>query len=200
MPTLLLIRHGENEYTRAQKLAGRLPAVHLNAKGREQAAALAEGMKSIKLKALYSSPLERALETAEPIAAAQGLPVQVREELMETDVGDWQGKSIQQLRKTKAWKRLQEQPARFRFPGGESMVEQQARLVEAVEALCKPHKARDLIAVVGHADPIKLVLAHYIGLPLDLFQRLMVGTASVSTLVVEDGAARLVNLNQSFSK
>lgn len=200
MPTVLLIRHGENEYTRTLNLAGRLPGVHLNEKGREQAAALAEGLKGVKLKAVYSSPLERALETAEPVAAAQGLPVQVRGELVETDLGDWQGKSVKRLRKTKAWRALQEQPSQFRFPGGESMVEQQGRLVGAVEALCQEHKARDLIAVVGHADPIKLVVAHYIGLPLDLFQRLMVGTASVSTLVVDRGGTMLVNLNQSLSK
>lgn len=200
MPTLLLIRHGENEYTRTGKLAGRLPGVHLNEKGREQAAALAEALKDVKLKAVYSSPLERALETAEPLAKAQGLAAQVRNELVETDVGDWQGKSLKRLSRLKVWKTLQEHPSRFRFPGGESIVEQQTRVVGALEAICQEAAAKDVVAVVGHADPIKLALAYYIGLPLDLFQRLLVGTASINTLAVGKEGAMLVNLNQKAQK
>lgn len=199
MPTVLLIRHGENDYTQAQKLAGRRPGVHLNEAGRAQAQALAAALKgSVKLKAVYSSPLERTMETAAIIAGAQGLKVEARDGLIETALGAWEGRTVKALARSKAWKQLQERPSRFRFPGGESMAEQQARLVGEVEELLGRHRPRDAFALVGHADPIKLVIAHYIGLPLDLFQRLVIGTASVSVLAFGKEAVRLVTLNRSF--
>lgn len=199
MTTILLIRHGENEYTKAQKLAGRLPGVPLNATGRAQAQAVAAALrKSVKLKAVYSSPLDRTMETAQIIAEAQGLNVEARDGLIETALGDWEGKTIKALARSKQWKLLQEQPSRFRFPGGESMAEQQTRLVADVEALLGRHTPKDVIAVVGHADPIKLIIAHYIGLPLDLFQRLIISTASVSALVFGEGRVHLASLNQVF--
>ncbi|MEX1247267.1 MAG: histidine phosphatase family protein [Anaerolineales bacterium] len=195
MPTILLIRHGENEYTRTQRLAGRLPNAHLNERGRAQAAALAEALKGVPLKAIYSSPLERAVETAQPIARLHGLRVQKRPGLIETDLGSWQGQSIKKLQRNKEWKLLQEHPSRFRFPGGEWMAEQQSRLVTEIESLCALHTTRAVIACVGHADPIKLIIAHYVGMPLDLFQRLNIDTASISTLALEKGRAKLINLN-----
>lgn len=199
MPTIFLVRHGENDYTSAHKLAGRRPGVHLNENGRAQAHAVAAALQtSVKLKAVYSSPLERTMETAQPIAEAQGLKVQVRAGLVETDLGAWQGRTIKALARTRAWKAMQARPARFRFPGGESMAEQQARLVNEVEGLLGRHKSRDAFAIVSHADPIKLVIAHYIGLPLDLFQRLIVATASVSVLVFDQDAVHLAALNRVF--
>lgn len=197
MPTVLLIRHGENDFVKKQRLAGRLPGVHLNARGQAQAAALAEALKDLPLKAVYSSPLDRAVETAAPIARRHGLKVIERADLIETRLGDWEGKSIARLRRTKEWKILQNNPSRFRFPGGEWVVENQARLVAEIEALCAKHKAKDVFACVGHADPIKLIVAHYIGLPLDLFQRLVLATASVSTLIIGEGEAKLLNMNWS---
>jgi probable phosphomutase (TIGR03848 family) len=198
MPTILLIRHGENDYVKTQRLAGRLPGVHLNAKGRAQAAGVAIGLKDAKIKAIYSSPLDRAMETAEPLAKALGLKVQKRPNLIETQLGDWQGQSIKALRRKKEWKVLQQTPSRFRFPGGEWMVEQQARLVAEIEAICALNKSKDVLAVVGHADPLKLIVAHYIGMPLDQFQRLMISTASVTTLVLDEGGAMLLSMNQRF--
>jgi probable phosphoglycerate mutase len=197
MPTVLLIRHGENDYVKKQRLAGRLPGVHLNERGRAQAQALARALKDTPLKAIYCSPLERAVETAQPIAAARGLKVIKRDALVETRLGEWEGQSVRRLSRSKQWKLLQEHPSRFRFPGGEWMVEQQARLAAEIEALCAMHKPKDIIACVGHADPLKLIIAYYIGLPLDNFQRLMVNTASISTLVMSARGALLLNLNQS---
>jgi probable phosphoglycerate mutase len=195
MPTVLLIRHGENEFVAKRRLAGRLPGVHLNERGRAQAQALAEALKDVKLSAIYSSPLERALETARPLAAAQGLRIVRRPALAETRLGDWEGKPIRSLQRDKRWRQLQERPAHFRFPGGESMLEQQARLVGEVQALVAKHKPRQAFACVGHADPLKLVIAHYLGLPLDHFQRLMIDTASVSVLNIQDGHATLLKMN-----
>jgi probable phosphoglycerate mutase len=197
MPTVLLIRHGENDYVKKQRLAGRLPGVHLNERGRAQAQALAQALKDTPLKEVYCSPLDRAVETAQPIAAARGLRVVKREALVETRLGEWEGQSVKRLSRSKQWKILQEHPSRFRFPGGEWIVEQQARLVAEIEALCALHKPKDVIACVGHADPLKLIIAYYIGLPLDNFQRLMVNTASISTLVLGERGAMLLNLNQS---
>lgn len=195
MPTILLIRHGENDFVKKHRLAGRLPGVHLNERGRAQAAALAQALKDTPIKAIYSSPLDRAMETAQPLAKLLGLRIEKRPPLLETDLGKWEGQSIKRLARTKEWKVLQETPSQFRFPGGEWMLSQQARLVTEVESLCAKHQPKDTIAVVGHADPLKLIIAHYIGLPLDLFQRLMIDTASVSTLHIQNGNARLLKLN-----
>ncbi len=197
MTTILLIRHGENDYVKKHRLAGRLPGVHLNEHGRAQAQALALALKDAPLKAVYCSPLDRAVETAQPIATALGLKVVKREALVETRLGEWEGKSVKILSRNKQWILLQEHPSRFRFPGGEWIVEQQARLVAEIEALCALHKPKDLIACVGHADPLKLIIAYYIGLPLDNFQRLMINTASISTVALGTSGARLLNLNQS---
>lgn len=120
MPTLLLIRHGENDYVKTGKMAGRIPGVHLNEKGQKQARALADALTHIPLKAVYSSPLERAMETAQPIAESHKLTILQEPDLMDTDIGKWQGKSLKMLRLTKVWKIVQNSPSRFRFPEGES--------------------------------------------------------------------------------
>lgn len=197
MPLLFLIRHGENDYVKNRKIAGRLPNVHLNERGREQAQALGKMFADAPLTAVYSSPLERALETARPIAEAHHLNIIEKPALLESDVGKWQGRAWKGLMRTKQWELVQRAPSRFRFPGGESFVEMQTRVVTALEeicALCK--KPQDAVAVVFHADPIKLAVAHFIGLPLDYFQRLSCDTASVTLLVVGKDQARLMWMNR----
>ena len=196
MPTLLLIRHGENDFVKTGKLAGRLPNVHLNARGKKQAEALGEALKNVPLCAVYSSPLERAVETATPIANTHRLEVQVEAGLTETGVGKWEGRSWKVLRLTKAWKTIQSAPSRFQFPEGETFYGCQARVVAALEAILHRHKPQEAIACVFHADPIKLAIAHFLGLPLDQFQRLGCETGSVSVLHVGESGASLVKLNQ----
>ena len=195
MPTLLLIRHGENDFVKQERLPGHLPGIHLNEHGREQAAALAETLKKLPLRAIYASPLERATETAGPLAQALGLEIQLRPGLMDTDVGEWQGQLLKDLRKLPLWKRVQAQPSEMRFPGGESFLELQARLVREIDSIRLAHKQKDMVAVVFHCDPIKLVLAHYIGLPLDGFQKLGVAPGSVSVLMLGKTGAHLAALN-----
>jgi len=195
MPTLLLIRHGENDFLRKGRLPGRLPDIHLNKHGREQAAALAESLKAAPIRAIYSSPLERAVETAEPLAQALGLAIQVRPGLLDTDVGEWEGLHLKKLRKLPLWKQVQELPSQVRFPGGESFLELQERLVREIDAIRRAHKQKDLLVVVFHADPIKLVLAHFLGLPLDNFQKLGVAAGSVSILVAGKSGGMLAALN-----
>lgn len=198
MTTILLIRHGENDFVRKHRLAGWLPDVHLNERGRRQAQALAEHLARVKLQAVYASPLERTMETAEPIAAAQGLEVIPRPALGEVRVGRWQGQSLKVLRRRKLWSLVQQMPSLARFPEGESFAEAQARVVAELEALRARHRGkRAVIACVSHADIIKLAIAYYLGLPLDLFQRLVVMPASISVLHIQDGAVRLLRLNDT---
>jgi len=196
MPLLLLIRHGENDYTKTNKLAGRLPKVHLNEKGQKQAQALAEALKDVPIKAIYSSPLERAMETAAPIAESIGLIIQKEKGLLETNVGDWQGKSLKRLYLNKHWKVVQHAPSRAQFPNGETFYECQNRIVSTIDTILSKHKTKDIVACVFHADPIKLAIAHYIGMPLDQFQRLGCDTGSASVLAIGEMGAMLVKLNQ----
>jgi probable phosphoglycerate mutase len=196
MPVVMLIRHGENDYVKAGRLAGRKPGVHLNEKGRAQAAALADALKSVPLKAVYSSPLARTMETAAPIAEIHQLEVIENAGLLEVDYGEWQDKTLKQLRRRKLWKTVQNTPSLMRFPGGESFAEAQLRIANEIIHLSAAHKPKDLIACVGHSDMIKLAAAYFIGQPLDLFQRLIIQPASVTTLfLTPDEGARLVNLN-----
>ena len=196
MPLLLLVRHGENDYTKTHKLAGRLPGVHLNEHGQKQAQELGEALKDVPIKAIYSSPLERAIETATPIAKARGLKVQVEKGLLETNVGKWQGRSLASLRLQKQWKVVQQAPSRAQFPEGETFYELQTRVAAALDAIVRNHKPKDIIACVFHADPIKLAIAHYIGLPLDNFQRLSCDTGSITALAIGEMGVNLIKSNQ----
>jgi probable phosphomutase (TIGR03848 family) len=197
MSLLLLIRHGENDYVKTSRLAGRLPGVHLNERGQKQAQALGEALKNVPIKAIYSSPLERAMETAAPIANPHKLQIMQEPDLMETHFGKWQGRSLKTLRNTNAWKIVQNAPSRFRFPEGESFPEAQMRVVNVLErVLQKRNKPGDIFAIVCHADPIKLAIAHFLGLPLDNFQRLGCDTGSLTVLLVTEMGANLVKLNQ----
>jgi probable phosphomutase (TIGR03848 family) len=197
MPLLLLIRHGENDFVKTGKLPGQSAGIHLNDRGQKQAQALAEALAQVPLKAIYSSPLERATETAEPIATTHKLQIIQEDRLMDANVGHWQGKSLKVLRLTNAWKVVQHSPSRFQFPEGESFIDLQSRIANALEAIVKKHnKPKDIIAVIFHADPIKLAISHFLGLPLDHFQRLSCDTGSVSALYVGEMGANLIKLNQ----
>jgi probable phosphomutase (TIGR03848 family) len=199
MPIILLIRHGENDYVKKSRMAGRLPGVHLNDHGEAQAKALAEKLGAAPIKALYSSPLERAMETAAPLAEALKLEIQVRPGLIETDIGEWSGLSWKSMRRLKVWRTVQLAPSLFRFPGGESFAETQHRICKEIETICYEHEPKDIIACVSHADPIRLAIAYYIGLPLDNFQRLSVSPASITALSIGESSSHLLNLNFDFS-
>ena len=198
MTTFYLIRHGLNDYLGVGKLAGRMPNVHLSAEGHHQAEALGRHLSSIKFKAIYASPLERAVETAEPLASAKGMKITIREGLLEIGYGSWQGQSIKALHRRKLWPIIQNSPSLARFPEGESFPEAQARVVSELETLRSlPGNRKGNIACVFHSDPIKLAIAHYLGLPLDLFQRLTIAPASISVLAVSDDGIRLMGLNDT---
>ncbi len=196
MPTILLIRHGENDFV-GKRLAGRLPGVHLNEKGRQSALLVSETLCEAPIKAIYSSPLERAMETAAPLAQAIGLPVIPRPGLQEIDFGSWQGKTMKQMARMKSWPVVQKTPSQMRFPGGESFVEAQQRMVAEIDSIALSHDPDDLIACFSHSDAIKLAIAHYLGMPLDNFQRLWISTAAISTVhIPKEGAPSVGHVNQ----
>lgn len=195
MPIFLLIRHGENDYVKKGRMAGRTPGIHLNDAGRLQAQALAERLKDAPIMAIYSSPLERALETAVPLAQTLSLEITPRPGLIETDIGEWAGKTVKSLGRLKVWRTVQSSPSRVRFPGGESFLDTQFRICQELEALAAQHDPKDLIACFSHADPIKMAVAYYLGMPLDTFQRLSVGTCSVTALMIGEHGCRLLTLN-----
>jgi probable phosphomutase (TIGR03848 family) len=195
MPIFLLIRHGENDYVKKGMLAGRLAGVHLNAKGREQAQRLADMLTGAPVKAIYSSPLERTLETAQPIAQAVGLEIISRPGLIEVDFGEWQDQKLRTLGKLKLWKMVQNAPAVMRFPGGESFFEAQLRITADLLELANQYEAKDLVICVSHSDPIRLAAAYFLGLPLDLFQRLSVSPGSITTLTLSEMGGRVLNIN-----
>jgi probable phosphomutase (TIGR03848 family) len=196
MTNLLLIRHGTNDLQKKHVLAGWTPGIHLNQEGREQAEALAKRLTSVEIAAVYTSPLERTLETAEIVAAPHKLQVSMREGLGEVQYGRWNGEPLERLRKRKMWRAVQFTPITVRFPGGEALREMQARVVAELEGLRAQHP-KQTIAVVTHADVIKASVAHYVGLHLDLFQRLIVGPASLTVLSLGDTVPRLVCLNDT---
>lgn len=197
MAYILLVRHGQNDWVKKNRLAGWTPGVHLNEEGQKQVEALAERLSQWPIKAIYSSPLERCMETAAALAQPHQLEAAPLETVGEVRYGDWEGKKIKKLAKNKAWHTVQHYPSRFRFPGGESFLEVQQRAVEAIESLNAEHQ-KEIIVIVSHADVIKLVLAYYMGTHIDLFQRIGLSTASVSVLALgENGIVRVLRVNDN---
>jgi len=195
MTVLLLIRHAHTD-TAGKRLTGWQRGVHLNDRGRQEAAELAERMAGVRLRAIYSSPLERCRETAAPLARATGLAISIRKALLEVNYGDWSGRAISGLRRTKLWRVVQHAPSRTRFPGGESLLEVQSRAVAEAERIAARHP-RDVVAIVTHADVVRLLLLHYAGMHLDDLQRLVVDPASASVVALGEGPARIVKVNDT---
>jgi probable phosphoglycerate mutase len=182
-PTLiLLVRHGQTPTT-GRILPGRAPGLHLAARGRRQAEAVAARLARLpRVAAVYASPMERARETAAAIAGARRLAVRVEPGLNDIDPGEWTGARLSQLRRKPEWAIVQHHPSGFRFPRGESFVELQGRLAATLDRLVARHAGETFVAV-SHADPIRIALAHALGLSLDFFQRIAIAPGSVSAIV-----------------
>jgi probable phosphomutase (TIGR03848 family) len=191
---LLLIRHGENDWVGTHRLAGRSNGVHLNDKGHQQSTRLAELLKDQPISAVYSSPLERCLQTAEPVAAALGQQVNLEPDVLEVDYGEWQGGDLKELSKLPEWQSVQHFPSSFRFPGGETLHQTQSRAVWAIDRIVQAHP-NQLVAIFSHGDVIRTTLAHYMGTPLDLFQRINISTASISALAFHNGRPMVLFTN-----
>lgn len=198
MTTMLLIRHGANDWVHG-RLAGRIPGIHLNETGRQQAQAVAQRLRDIPLAAVYASPLDRTLETAQAIVHERDIVITQVPDLREVDYGEWQGAELKVLYEHKLWPGVQHYPSGTRFPGGETLGEAQMRMVQALERVRAPHGERDVIAVVSHADLIKLACAYYIGMHMDLFQRLEIATCSVTAVRFTPMGPRLMAYNDTGS-
>ena len=194
---LFLVRHALTSITGTQ-LTGRLPGYSLSEKGRAQAEATGSRLSQAPLKAIYSSPLERCVETAEAIARHHRVKIQTLEELSEVDYGDWQGKTMKSLYGSKGWQKLKARPADFRFPNGETIREAQTRGIVAIETLRARHK-NGAVVVCSHADMIRLAVAGYLGLGIDLYDRITIAPASITTLSLSNGTPRLLNLSEAGS-
>ncbi len=194
-PTVvLLVRHGLTATT-GVKLPGRARGLHLSDEGRRQAEAAAARIATLaKVVAIYSSPLERARETAQIIAKARNMAVRIERGLLELDIGRWTGIALKDASGKPEWKAVQQHPSGFRFPDGESFTEMQARVTGAIARIVARHPGKVLVAV-SHADPIKAATAHALGTPLDLFQRIMIGTASITALAYSASGSAALTVN-----
>ena len=196
-PTLvLLVRHGQTPTT-GKLLPGRAPGLHLADAGHEQARRAAERIAALdRVDAVYASPLERARETAAPIAAARGLKVKVDKGLLECDFGDWTGGELKKLMKLREWQTVQRAPSTFTFPNGESFSAMQHRMVATIDRLRAAHPG-GVIVCVSHADPIKAAVAHAMGTHLDLFQRIVISTCSITAIAYHGGGPVVLTVNST---
>lgn len=193
MPTFFLIRHGNNDYL-GKALAGRLPNVHLNEKGRAEAVRLADVLADKSITRIISSPLDRARETADPLAQKLRLKLEISEAVNEVDFGDWNGAAMKELESDPLWSRYNSQRSTTRIPNGELIVEIQQRFVAELEKL-RLSDPGSTIAIFSHGDPIRSALCYYLGLPLDFLQRFEVSPGSYSILRLEEWGPQVLNIN-----
>ena len=200
---VLLVRHGKTPTT-GKVLPGRAGGLHLSDEGLVQAEAVATRIAALRGPdrpgpvAVYASPLERTAETAKPIARKLGLRVRTERGLLECDFGEWTGAELKLLAKKPEWTQVQRWPSGFRFPGGESFLEMQARITSTIAELARRHPGETIVAV-SHADPIKAAVAAAAGTHLDQFQRLTVSPCSVTALAYTGAGPHVLSVNATTS-
>ena len=196
LTTILLVRHGQTPST-GKILPGRAPGLHLADTGVAQARKAAERIGELKqVDALYTSPLERARETAAPIATITGQRPRVERGLLECEFGEWTGAELSKLMKKPEWQTVQRSPSSFRFPGGESFSEMQHRIVSTLDRLRAAHPGGTIVCV-SHADPIKAAVANALGTHLDLFQRIVISTCAISVIAWSPGGPAVLAVNST---
>ena len=193
MATFYLIRHGNNDYL-GKGIAGRLPNVHLNEKGRAEAQELAEALAGKPIHRIISSPLERATETAEPLARKLGLKIEISEAFHEVDFGDWNGAMLKDLESKPFWQNYNSLRSMTRIPNGELIAEVQERFVTKLEEL-RLGGPQSTIAIFSHGDPIRAALCYYMGIALDFLQRFEISPATYSVLRLDDSGPQVLHMN-----
>jgi probable phosphoglycerate mutase len=191
----VIARHAVTAQT-GPLLSGRAPGIDLSDEGRRQADALGERLAGLPVSVVYASPIERTTQTAQAIAGRHGLTVQSLDGVLEADYGEWTGQRLSDLAKTDLWTVVQRTPSRASFPAGESLAAMQARMVAALDAVVTDHPG-ELVVVVSHADPIKAAIAHYTGVHLDLFQRIVVSPASVTAFAFGPHGVAMLKCNDT---
>jgi probable phosphomutase (TIGR03848 family) len=191
-----MVRHGRTPTT-GKVLPGRAAGLHLADSGKAEAEAVAKRIAEIKgVSAIYASPLERARETAAPIGKILGQKVNIHKGLLECDFGDWTGAQLTALMKKPEWTTVQKAPSTFRFPNGESFTEMQQRMVSALDDIRAKHPG-GIVVCVSHADPIKAAVAHAMGTHIDLFQRIVISTCSVSAVAYSPSGPVVLTVNST---
>lgn len=194
MSEFYLIRHGDHDWL-PKGIAGRIPGVHLNARGKEQVEQLAIRLAAVKFDAIYSSPLERAMESAEPTARAKGLEILIAPEMLELDFGEWNGATFEQLRADPRWAEWNKFRSVVRMPGGEAMSEVENRVITFIERT-HAQNPTGVFAVFSHGDAIRAGLCYFLGMPLDLLPRVEVEPASVSMVQLGPDGPRVLGVNR----
>jgi broad specificity phosphatase PhoE len=200
MTRILLIRHGETELT-GRVLYGRMSGVHISAEGCRQAQALSQGLKErYQVNEIISSPLERALETAQYLADTLNLPISTDDGIVELDYGNWMGLTFEEIRESDEWQHYNRLRSVSSPPQGESMMQVQARAWTALERILSRHAhlERSTVAVVSHGDVIRALLILLLGMPLDHIHRFEVSLASLSEVTFDGRYARVIRINQIF--
>ncbi len=197
MTKFLLIRHALTDAV-GNRLSGRTPGLSLSDEGRKQSRDLASRLSQFTISAIYSSPLERALETAAPLAEITGLQVRPDNDFLEIDFGSWTNLSFEELKSEAIFQRFNSFRSCTRIPGGELMAEAQTRIIRGIEKLTAIHR-KETVAVISHADLIKSAIAFYTGIHLDIFHRVEISPASVSIIEIFDDTARILLVNGAGS-
>jgi probable phosphomutase (TIGR03848 family) len=195
MTTILLIRHATTDAV-GKFLAGRMEGVHLNTEGKTEAQHLARRLAHVKLAAIYSSPLERAIETATPLADVLRLTTTKSDDFLELDMGDWTNKTYSEVKEDARFGYFNTYRSGTLIPGGESMLNAQMRIVAGLQKLYKQHPD-ETVAVVSHADMIKAAVTYFAGIHLDLFHRIEISPASVSIIQMFEETARITLVNDT---
>lgn len=195
MTRFLLIRHAVH-LLGSERITGRMPDVHLSPRGQEQAKQLTARLAAVPIHALYSSPITRAQETAQPLAVQFGLPVHICEDIQEINYGDWTGRALEELRPLPQWQHWNSFRSGTRIPNGESMLEIQARIISRMQKLKEQHP-NEIVALVSHGDVIKAAVAYCLGVPLDMFQRFEISPASVSLVGLTDYGPSVLCVNNT---
>ncbi|MDQ3783094.1 MAG: histidine phosphatase family protein [Actinomycetota bacterium] len=193
---LLLVRHAETAET-GTKLTGRLGGIPLSKAGREAAEAAGKALAGTKPVEIITSPAERCRETAAAISRPHRLIPKQHKAFAEVDYGSWSGRRLSDLRRLAAWRDLMVAPSRFRFPAGESLEEVRQRSVSATEAIAG--RIDGTVILVTHADVIRCLVCHYLGMPLDLVHRLHVAPTALTEIVLTKGSVLVPVVNQRIT-
>jgi probable phosphoglycerate mutase len=193
--TVLLVRHGATDWI-GRAVAGHTPDIHLNDEGCRQADQVCTRLAALPIRAVYTSPLERARETAAPLAAALGIPLTTCDEAIEIGFGIWTGVAFSALQADDRWRRFNLWRSFTRAPSGELMLDVQLRIVRAIERIRENHPG-EAIALFSHGDVIRAAVTYFAGIPLDLFQRIEIQPASVSTLRFYDDSVVILGVNDT---
>ena len=199
---LVLIRHAHSESNASGVLSGRIPDIHLSAKGIKQAQQLADRLGNFPVAQVRISPMERCAETIDPwlkqhvAKANKNLTPTIDPRVNEVDYGIWSGKKLSSLSRKREWKTVQESPSRMYFPDGEGIAAMQARAMTAVHELAQLQQSK-VAVIVSHGDVIKSIVASALGMHLDEFQRIIIDPASVTVIEYSGIKPRLLLLNDT---